>query len=69
MTEVESTTPRTVSFRKGDNRIIIWTDHKLWTVTEWVGGKGRMNLKYTEQLAMALSEALKAEGYEETVHD
>lgn len=61
-----STKPRAVFFQKGDDRIVVWTDHKRWTVTDMVAGGTR---KYTKQLAMALSAALMAEGYEATVHD
>lgn len=61
-----STTPRSVFFQKGDDRIVVWTDHKRWTVTDMVAGGTR---KYTKQLAMALSAALMAEGYKATVHD
>lgn len=58
--------PRTVFFEKDDNKIAIWTDHKRWTVTDMVAGGTK---RYTKQLAMALSAALMAEGYEATIYD
>lgn len=63
---LEFTNPRSVFFQKGDERIVIWTNHKRWTVTDMVAGGTK---RYTKQLAMALSAALIAEGYEATVHD
>jgi hypothetical protein len=61
------TNPRSVFFQKGDERIIIWTNHKRWTVTDMAAGTGTK--QYTQQLAMALSASLMAEGYEATIHD
>ena len=58
--------PRSVFFQKGNERIVIWTNHKRWTVTDMVAGGTK---HYTKQLAMALSASLMAEGYEATVHD
>jgi hypothetical protein len=60
------TDPRAVFFQKGDERILIWTNHKRYTVTDMVAGGTK---RYTKQLAMALSASLMAEGYEATVHD
>jgi hypothetical protein len=60
------TNPRAVFFQKGENRIVIWTNHKRYTVTDMVAGGTK---RYTKQLAMALSASLMAEGYEATVHD
>jgi hypothetical protein len=62
----ESTTPRAVFFEKDGDKIVIWTNHKRWTVTDMVAGGTK---RYTKQLAMALSASLMAEGYEATVHD
>ena len=62
----ESNNPRSVFFQKGDDRIVIWTNHKRWTVTDMVTGG---TMRYTKQLAMALSASLIAEGYEATVYD
>lgn len=58
--------PRSVFFQKDDDRIVIWTNHKRWTVTDMVAGGTH---RYTRQLAMALSAALVAEGYEATIYD
>ena len=63
----ESTTPRAVFFEKDGNKIVIWTNHKRWTVTDMAAGTGTK--RYTKQLAMALSASLMAEGYEATVHE
>jgi hypothetical protein len=60
------TKARAVFFQKGENRILIWTNHKRYTVTDMVAGGTK---RYTKQLAMALSASLMAEGYEATVHD
>jgi hypothetical protein len=60
------TKPRSVFFQKGSERIVIWTNHTRWTVTDMVAGGTK---RYTKQLAMALSASLMAEGYEATVHD
>lgn len=62
----KSTNPRSVFFQKGDDRIVIWTNHKRWTVTDMVAGGTK---RYTKQLAMALSASLIAEGYEATIYD
>ena len=61
------TKPRSVFFQKGNERIVIWTNHTRWTVTDMVAGTGTK--RYTKQLAMALSASLMAEGYEATVYD
>jgi hypothetical protein len=61
----ESTTPRAVFFEKDGNKIVIWTNHTRWTVTDMVAGGTK---RYTKHLAMALSASLMAEGYEATVH-
>ena len=66
MLMTESTTPRAVFFEKDGDKIVIWTNHKRWTVTDMVAGGTK---RYTKQLAMALSASLMAEGYEATVHD
>ena len=58
---------RAVFFQKDNERIVIWTDHKRWTVNDMAAGTGTKH--YTKQLAMALSASLVAEGYEATVHD
>jgi hypothetical protein len=58
--------PRSVFFQKGNERIVIWTNHTRWTVTDMVAGGTK---HYTKQLAMALSASLMAEGYEATVYD
>ena len=58
--------PRSVFFQKGNERIVIWTNHTRWTVTDMVAGGTN---RYTKHLAMALSASLMAEGYEATVHD
>ncbi len=60
------TDPRAAFFQKGNERILIWTNHKRYTVTDMVAGGTK---RYTKQLAMALSASLMAEGYEATVHD
>ena len=60
------TKTRAVFFQKGENRIVIWTNHIRWAVTDMVAGGTK---RYTKQLAMALSASLMAEGYEATVHD
>ena len=57
--------PRSVFFQKGNERIVIWTNHTRCTVTDMVAGGTK---HYTKQLAMALSASLMAEGYEATVH-
>jgi hypothetical protein len=57
---------RSVFFQKGNERIVVWTNHTRWTVTDMVVGGTK---RYTKQLAMALSASLMAEGYEATVHD
>ena len=64
MTELIS--PRSVFFEKDGDKIVIWTDHKRWTVTDMVKGGTR---RYTKQLAMALSASLIAEGYEATIYE
>ncbi len=56
---------RSVFFQKGNERIVIWTNHTRWTVTDMVAGGTK---RYIKQLAMALSASLMAEGYEATVH-
>ena len=61
------TNPRSVFFQKDNERIVIWTNHKRWTVTDMAAGTGTK--RYTKQMAMALSASLMAEGYEATVHD
>jgi hypothetical protein len=66
MTELLPTAPRAVFFQKGNERILVWTNHKRYTVTDMVAGGTK---RYTKQLAMALSASLMAEGYEATVHD
>ena len=58
--------PRSVFFQKGNERIVIWTNHTRWTVTDMVAGGTK---RYTKHLAMALSASLMAEGYEANVHD
>ena len=58
---------RAVFFQKDNERIVIWTNHKRWTVTDMAAGTGTK--RYTKQMAMALSASLMAEGYEATVHD
>jgi hypothetical protein len=58
--------PRSVFFQKVNERIVIWTNHTRWTVTDMVAGGTK---HYTKQLAMALSASLMAEGYEATVYD
>jgi hypothetical protein len=60
------TKPRSVFFQKGNERIVIWTNHTRWTVTDMVTGGTK---RYTKQLAMALLASLMAEGYEATIHD
>jgi hypothetical protein len=57
---------RSVFFQKDNGRIVIWTNHTRWTVTDMVVGGTK---RYTKQLAMALSASLMAEGYEATIHD
>ena len=61
------TNTRAVFFQKGNERIVIWTNHTRWTVTDMAAGTGTK--RYTKQMAMALSASLMAEGYEATVHD
>jgi hypothetical protein len=61
------TKTRAVFFQKGNERIVIWTNHTRWTVTDMAAGTGTK--RYTKQMAMALSAALVAEGYEATIHD
>jgi hypothetical protein len=58
--------PRSVFFEKDGDKLVIWTNHRRWTVTDMVAGGTR---RYTKQLAMALSAALMAEGYEATIYD
>jgi hypothetical protein len=60
------TNTRAVFFQKGENRIVIWTNHIRWTVTDMVAGGTK---RYTKQLATALAASLMAEGYEATIHD
>lgn len=62
----ELTTPRAVFFEKDNDKIVIWTNHKRWTVTDMVDGGTK---RYTKQLAMALAASLMAEGYEQTIYD
>ena len=57
---------RAVFFEKDGSKIVIWTNHKRWTVTDMVAGGTK---HYTKQLAMALSASLMAEGYEATIYD
>jgi hypothetical protein len=64
MTDQQS--PRAVFFEKDGDKIVIWTNHTRWTVTDMVAGGTK---RYTKQLAMALSASLMAEGYEATVYD
>ena len=61
------TNTRAVFFQKDNERIVIWTNHTRWTVTDMAAGTGTK--RYTKQMAMALSASLMAEGYEATVHD
>ena len=61
------TNTRAVFFQKNNERIVIWTNHTRWTVTNMAAGTGTK--RYTKQMAMALSASLVAEGYEATVHD
>jgi hypothetical protein len=61
------TKTRAVFFQKDNERIVIWTNHIRWTVTDMAAGTGTK--RYTKQLAMALSASLMAEGYEATIHD
>ena len=61
------TNTRAVFFQKDNKRIVIWTNHTRWTVTDMAAGTGTK--RYTKQMAMALSASLMAEGYEATVHD
>ena len=58
--------PRSVFFEKDGDKIVIWTNHKRWTVTDMVAGGTK---RYTRQLAMALAAALMAEGYQQTIYD
>ncbi len=62
----ELTTPRAVFFEKDNDKIVMWTNHKRWTVTDMVAGGTK---RYTKQLAMALAASLIAEGYEQTIYD
>ena len=62
----DSSRPRSVFFEKDGDKLVIWTNHRRWTVTDMVAGGTK---RYTKQLAMALSAALMAEGYEATVYD
>jgi len=62
----DSSKPRSVFFEKDGDKIVIWTDHNRWTVTDMVAGGTK---RYTKQLAMALAAALMAEGYEQTIYD
>ena len=61
------TNTRAVFFQKDNERIVIWTNHTRWTVTDMAAGTGTK--RYTKQMAMALSASLMAEGYEATVYD
>lgn len=63
---VDNENVRAVFFEKDGDKIVIWTNQKRWTVTDMVSGGTK---RYTKQLAMALSAALMAEGYEATVYD
>ena len=63
---IEAPNPRSVFFEKDGDKIVIWTNYERWTVTDMVAGGTK---RYTKQLAMALSTALVAEGYEATIHD
>ena len=63
---IDSQRPRAVFFEKDGDKIVVWTNHKRWTVTDMVAGGTK---RYTQQLAMALSAALMAEGYEATIYD
>ena len=58
--------PRSVFFEKDGDKIVIWTNKERWTVTDMVAGG---TVRYSRQMAMALSAALMAQGYEATVHD
>jgi len=59
-------TNTTVHFQKGDDRFVIWTNNKdKWTFTDF---KTRTTRRYTQQLAMALSASLAAEGYSMTFY-
>jgi hypothetical protein len=62
----ESTNPRSVFFEKDGDKIVIWTNHKRWTVTDMVAGGTK---RYTKQLAMALAASLMAECYQQTIYD
>lgn len=62
----ESTSPRAVFFEKDGDKIVIWTNHKRWTVTDMVAGGTK---RYTKEMAMALSASLVAEGYATTIYD
>ena len=62
----ESINHRAVFFEKDGDKIVIWTNHKRWTVTDMVAGGTK---RYTKHLAMALSASLMAEGYEFTNYD
>lgn len=62
----ESTSPRAVLFEKDGDKIVIWTNHKRWTVTDMVAGGTK---RYTKEMAMALSASLVAEGYATTIYD
>jgi hypothetical protein len=62
----ESTNPRSVFFEKDGDKIVIWTNHKRWTVTDMVAGGTK---RYTKQLAMALAASLIAEGYQQTIYN
>jgi hypothetical protein len=65
MTDFNATNT-TVHFQKGDDRLAIWTNNKdRWTFTDFTTHKTR---SYTQQLAMALSASLAAEGYAMTIH-
>jgi len=58
--------PRSVFFEKDGDKIVIWTNKERWTVTDMVAGGTK---HYPQRLAMTLSAALMAEGYQATVHD
>ena len=60
------TTPRAIFFEKDNDKIVIWTNHRRWTVTDMRAGGTK---RYTKQMAMALAASLMAEGYQQTIYD
>ena len=51
----ESTTPRAVFFEKDGDKIVIWTNHKRWTVTDMVAGGTKRYTKAASYGAVSIA--------------